>query len=161
MNYAWVMKRLLTHPIYFVEFIFVGAPFFFAQVLVFGIGYITYKLSLTDGVGSFSFNAEIFALDFDLNAWFLLAPIGAAIVIKLLSLGLGKNIVLTWRHWFWSFATIDTLLYGLAFAYLYRQGVFQAANGDIGVALVLGLYGVTILFTFLHFYLYEKIGENR
>lgn len=159
MNPLQLAKQILTRPLYTAELTFVGAPFFFAQVVVFGIAYVTYKLILSGGVGSFRFTSQTVAQQFDLNAWFLLAPIGASIVIKLASILLKRNIVLTWRHWFWTFAAIDTVLYGWAFFYLLLQGVFYAANGWIGVALVLGLYAITILFTFLHFYLYDKIGQ--
>ena len=155
-----LVKRLLIHPIYFVELTFVGIPFFFSQVLVFGIAYITYQLILSGGVGSFSFTSQTIAEYFDFNVWFLFAPIGAAIVIKLASLVLKRDIVLTWRHWFWTFGAIDTFFYGLVLVFLADQGVFQATNGSIGIGVILGLYATTILFTFLHFYLYERIGRK-
>ncbi len=159
MNLSQIIKQLLTRPIYSVELFFVGAPFFFAQVLVFGIAYIAYRLATGTGMGTYRLNSETISQYFDINIWFLLAPIAAAIGIKLVSLLLQRNIILTWRHWFWSFTAIDTLLYGVAFIYMAGQGLFHANNGLIGVGLVVGLYTLTITFTFLHFYLIEKINR--
>lgn len=153
-------KSLLKRPIYFMELFFVGAPFFFLQVLVFGIAYMTYGLILSGGVGSFRFSSDTIAQYFDFTTWFLLAPIIVAIIIKLISLGLKREVVLHWWHWFWSFTAIDTFFYVITVTYLAYHGVFANSGGGIGLLILLGLYVVTVLFTLLHFYLYDKIGRE-